>query len=358
MFERYTTDARRCIFFARYEASSFGVREIDTEHLLLGILKAGPHLGRSLALAPFRLTRETIEKKIAAHRPPPREQISTSLDLPVSAESKRALALGAEEANRRGEGNIGLESLLLGLAREESCLAAQILREAGLTPDELRKFTARLLPPPAAPSPEEAVKILEGIKSGWEQFHGVTFAPGAIEMAIYASGRFLAHRALPDRALDLLDEAAARVRLVHRAEPSEIAELRKQIRRHARAMESADARLDPTVAREHFEAEGAARTRLRALLEQQRQASAIPPFVTPEDVEQVAAEGVGVPVSAIRAALAKKGPADLDEILARLKERIPIERNPWLPLLAAYIARGSDAEIDALLDAIRDARLR
>jgi hypothetical protein len=121
-------------------------------------------------------------------------------------------------------------------------------------------------------------------------------------------------------------------------------------------METADARLDPTAEREHFEAEGAARMKLRNLLEQQRQAGVTPPSVTPEDVEHVVAEALGVPVSAIRAALAKKGPADLDEILARLRERIPVALNPWLPLLAAYIARGSDAEIDAFLEAIRAAR--
>jgi ATP-dependent Clp protease ATP-binding subunit ClpC len=218
-----------------------------------------------------------------------------------------------------------------------------------------RHFEVVLLAPPR---PEEAVKILEGVKSTWEQFHGVVFAPGAIEIAVYASGRFLPHRALPDRALDLLDEAAARVRLAHQTEPSEIAELRKEIRRHARAMESYEARLDATVAREHFEAEGAARMKLRGLLEQQRQAGVTPPSVTPEDIEQVVAESVGAPVSAIRAILAKKGPADLDETLARLAEGISIELNPWLPLLAAYIARGSDAEIDALLQAIEAARLR
>jgi ATP-dependent Clp protease ATP-binding subunit ClpC len=222
-------------------------------------------------------------------------------------------------------------------------------------PEMARHFEVILL---AQPSPEGSVKILEGIKSGWEQFHQVTFGPGAIEMAVYASGRFLPHRSLPDRALDLLDEAAAHVRLAHQTEPSEIAELRKEIRRHARAMESYEARLDAAVAREHFEAEAAARMKLRALLEQQRQAGAAPPSVTPEDVEHVVAEALGVPVSAVRDALARKGPADLDHVLARLGERIPIERNPWLPLLAAYIARGSDAEIDALLQAIRGASLR
>ena len=48
MFERYTEEARRCLFFARYEASVFGDAEIDPEHLLLGILRQDPGLAQRL----------------------------------------------------------------------------------------------------------------------------------------------------------------------------------------------------------------------------------------------------------------------------------------------------------------------
>jgi len=212
------------------------------------------------------------------------------------------------------------------------------------------------LPPGGSqPQPDEAVKILEALKPKYEQFHGVSFAPGAIEMAVYASGRFLPHRSLPDRALDLLDEAAAHARVRREREPAEVIALRKEIRRHVRNLEDAVSRQDVADARSYSEMERSAREKLQIVLEQHRDAGT--PSVTREHVEQVAADRVGAPVSTIRAILAKKGPAGLHEILARLADRISVEQNPWLPLLAAYIARASDADTDALVEAIRAARL-
>jgi len=207
----------------------------------------------------------------------------------------------------------------------------------------------------AAPQPDEAVNILEGLKPKYEQFHGISFAPGAIEMAVYASGRFLPHRSLPGRALDLLDEAAAHVRVRREEEPAEVIALRKEIRKHARNLEDDVARRDLAEEPSHSEMERAAREKLRILLEQHRDSGT--PSVTREDIEQVAADRVGAPVSAIRAILAKKEPAGLDEILARLNAHLSVEQNPWLPLLAAYIARASDAEVDALIEGIRAAHL-
>ena len=215
-------------------------------------------------------------------------------------------------------------------------------------PDLARCFEIFTL---AAPQPDEAVKILEGLKPKYEGFHGVSFAPCAIEIAVYASGRFLPRRSLPDRALDLLDEAAAHIRVRREEEPAEVIALRKEVRQHAGNLADAVARHDLAEARSHSEMERAARGNLRLLLEQHRDAGT--PSVTREDIEQVAADRAGAPVSAIRAVLAKKGPAGLDEILARLSARISVEHNPWLPLLAAYIARASDAEIDALIEPSR-----
>jgi ATP-dependent Clp protease ATP-binding subunit ClpC len=62
------------------------------------------------------------------------------------------------------------------------------------------------------PSPEDCVRILEGLAPRYEQHHGVTFAPDAIAQAVALSVRFLPERQLPDKALGLLDLAAARAR--------------------------------------------------------------------------------------------------------------------------------------------------
>jgi ATP-dependent Clp protease ATP-binding subunit ClpA len=67
----------------------------------------------------------------------------------------------------------------------------------------------------AVPPPDEAetVRIAMGVKQQYEQFHGVTIADEAIDAAVAASRWFLRHRQLPDRVIDLLDEAAAYVKL-------------------------------------------------------------------------------------------------------------------------------------------------
>ena len=59
MFERYTEKARRVIFFARYEASNYGSTEIDTEHLLLGILRETASVRKMLPLGAAEAIRAT-----------------------------------------------------------------------------------------------------------------------------------------------------------------------------------------------------------------------------------------------------------------------------------------------------------
>ena len=65
----------------------------------------------------------------------------------------------------------------------------------------------------AEPSQEEAVEILKGLKAGYEKFHGIRYAPGVLEHAVEASRRYINERFLPDKALDLIDEAGAYRRL-------------------------------------------------------------------------------------------------------------------------------------------------
>jgi len=140
MFERYTEKARRVIFFARREASQFGAPYIETEHLLLGLLR------EDKALA-FRFLRqqgdfESIRQQIHTATPA-REQVSTSVDLPVSNECKRILAYAAEEAERLSHMWIGTEHLLLGIMREDKCFAAELLKERGLRLSAIREELIR-----------------------------------------------------------------------------------------------------------------------------------------------------------------------------------------------------------------------
>ena len=119
MFERYTEKARRVIFFARYEASQFGSPYIETEHLLLGLLREDKALTNRFLRSHASV--ESIRKQIEGHTTI-REKVSTSVDLPLSNECKRVLAYAAEEAERLSHKHIGTEHLLLGLAARREML--------------------------------------------------------------------------------------------------------------------------------------------------------------------------------------------------------------------------------------------
>ena len=140
MFERYTEKARRVIFFARYEASQFGSPYIETEHLLLGLLREEHALSNRFLRSQASV--ESIRKQVEGHTVA-REKTSTSVDLPLSNESKRVLAYALEESERLANKHIGTEHLLLGLLREEKSFAAQILVERGLQLSHVREELAR-----------------------------------------------------------------------------------------------------------------------------------------------------------------------------------------------------------------------
>ena len=140
MFERYTEKARRVVFFARYEASQYGSPYIETEHLLLGLVREKPTLAkRFLGGVEAELAiRAEIEKHI-----PPRERIATSVEVPLTEDSKKVLRLAAEEADRLGHRHVDTEHLLLGLLHVEGSLAAQILQAKGARLATLREEVAK-----------------------------------------------------------------------------------------------------------------------------------------------------------------------------------------------------------------------
>jgi hypothetical protein len=127
MFERYTEKARRVIFFARYEASTYGSTEIDTEHLLLGLLREDKSLCRRWL---SRANVETMRRRIDECSPK-LPSIPTNIDLPLSSAARRILKHAADEADLLAHKHIGTEHLFLGLLDEEDCFAAQLLREGG-----------------------------------------------------------------------------------------------------------------------------------------------------------------------------------------------------------------------------------
>jgi len=135
MFERYTEKARRTIFFGRYEASQFGSPYIESEHLLLGLLREDKALAHTfLPHGGVESIRKEVEGQTVI-----REKVSTSVDLPLSNECKRILAYATEEADRLSHKHIGTGHLFLGVLREQDCFAAKLLRERGIALEMARE---------------------------------------------------------------------------------------------------------------------------------------------------------------------------------------------------------------------------
>src|SRR5467141_1557026 len=520
MFERYTERARRVLFFARYEASQLGSISIETEHLLLGLIREGKGL-TSRIFARSHLSLESIRKEIEG-RTVFREKVSTSVEIPFSAETKRVLQFAAEEADRLLHNYIGTEHLLLGILREERSVAATILMEKGMrlntvredivallnekttltrvketpllaefsrdltesamknqldplvgreyelervqqvlcrrtknnavligepgvgktaiveglaqkivygdvphfladkrilaldislivagtkyrgqfeerlkaimkeltdnpniivfidalhtlvgagsaegsldaanilkpalsrgeiqcigatTPAEFRKsiekdrslerrFQAVKVPPP---NEEDAVKILFGIKDRYEKFHAVTYTDEAINFAVSHSNRYIPDRFLPDKAIDLIDEAGARVKLRQTSLPEEITEVQKRIKFIVHRMENAIANHEFEKARFYSDEERKERENLRALREKYHLDESSTGVVSREDIEDVVSRWTGVPITSLKEEETEK----LLRIEEELHKRI-ISQDKAISALARAIRR-------------------
>ena len=139
MFERYDESARRTLFFSRFEASRLGVHSIESEHLLLGLMRElrGP-AGRLLLALPLADVRKDLESNRRA------EKIATSVEIPFSAETKRVLQHACDEADGLTHRHIGPEHLLLGLMRESNSRAATTLARYGMQLDGAREQVREL----------------------------------------------------------------------------------------------------------------------------------------------------------------------------------------------------------------------
>jgi hypothetical protein len=141
MFERFTERARRVIFFARSEASSFGNPSIEAEFLLLGLLRVDKHtVLRWLGNGDDELS---LREEIAKHVYQGPAIIPTSVDLPLSDEAKRALSYATEEATVLSHPFTGTEHLFLGLLRDPQSRVAKILFERGVDAKTVRETLIR-----------------------------------------------------------------------------------------------------------------------------------------------------------------------------------------------------------------------
>src|SRR5436309_12031406 len=115
-----------------------------------------------------------------------------------------------------------------------------------------RRFQAIKVSPP---SERETVTILHGIKEKYENFHQLKYTDEALEASVYLSNRYISDRFLPDKAIDLIDEAGARVKLRQATVPEEVGEVQKRVKFITHRMETAIANHEFEKARFYSEEE-------------------------------------------------------------------------------------------------------
>jgi ATP-dependent Clp protease ATP-binding subunit ClpC len=160
-----------------------------------------------------------------------------------------------------------------------------------------RRFQSVMIEPA---SPEETLQILQNIKDKYEEHHAVTFTDGALEAAVKMSVRYITDRHLPDKAIDVMDEAGARVHLSNIHVPKDILELESKI-------EEIKEEKNRVVKSQKYEEAAKLRDKEKTLLEQleiakerwEEETRNERYKVTEDDVSEVVAMITGVPVKRI-----------------------------------------------------------
>jgi ATP-dependent Clp protease ATP-binding subunit ClpC len=163
---------------------------------------------------------------------------------------------------------------------------------------------------------EETLQILEGLKERYEAYHHVTFTPEALRAAVTLSARYVQDRQLPDKAIDLMDEAAARMCVGRSVLPAQVRSLRERLAVVRDDKDNAIESEDFALARALWHEEMALRDELRTAEDAWRawHTSAAVPVVTEHEIATVVAAWTGVP--------AIKLTAEESERLLHLEERL------------------------------------
>ncbi|RMH09412.1 MAG: ATP-dependent Clp protease ATP-binding subunit, partial [Aquificota bacterium] len=147
------------------------------------------------------------------------------------------------------------------------------------------------------PTVEDTIRILYGLKKKFEEFHNVEYTPEAIEKAVILSERYITERNLPDKAIDVLDEAGSLVKLRAYQLPPELKELEDKIKEIEEKKEEAAAEQDYEKAARLRDEELKLRAKFEGLKAKWKQELAVNrPKVREEDVADVVSRWTGIPV--------------------------------------------------------------
>ena len=200
----------------------------------------------------------------------------------------------------KAEGSMDAANILKpALARGElQCIGATTLDEYRKNIEKDAALERRFQPVKVGePTPEEALEILKGLRDRYEAHHKVQITDEALDAAVSLSDRYISDRFLPDKAIDLMDEAASRVRLRSFTAPPDVKEQEEQLKALKNEKEEAIA---------HQDFEKAAKLRdeerkLRDLITEKRSAwetrkNSSHDLVTEDDIAQIVASWTGIPV--------------------------------------------------------------
>ena len=209
------------------------------------------------------------------------------------------------------EGAIDAANILKpALARGElQCIGATTLdeyrkhieRDAALA----RRFQPVMI---GEPTVEETIEILFGLRERYEQHHKLKIADEALDAAAKLSDRYINDRYLPDKAIDLIDEAGSRVRLLNSQLPAEAKELDKELRQVLKEKDEAVRSQDFDKAGELRDREMEIKTEIRSLAEQKKNNGNVNdnPIVDEEEIAHIVASWTGVPVQKLTESEADK----------------------------------------------------
>ncbi len=186
-------------------------------------------------------------------------------------------------------------------------------------------------------TPEQTIAILKGLRDPYEAHHKVAITDEAIKAAVDMSHRYITDRFLPDKAIDLIDEAASRVRLSNNTRPPEMKELNKELEDLQKEKEAAVKNQEFEKAAEIRDQEKEMQNQLESLKDNWHQDKGrSESIVTPEDIAHIVSSWTGIPVTKLEEAETAK--------LLRLEDELHKR------------VIGQDEAINAVSQAVRRAR--
>ncbi len=186
-------------------------------------------------------------------------------------------------------------------------------------------------------STQESIKILKGLRDPYEAHHKVKITDEAIEAAVNLSHRYITDRFLPDKAIDLMDEAASRVRLKNNTRPSELKDINERIEELEKEKEAAVKNQEFEKAAELRDKEKELKEELEEIKDDWKQKKGRNDMIVQiEDIAQIVSSWTGIPVTKLEETETKK----LLKLEEHLHERVV----------------GQDEAIKAVSEAVRRAR--